>query len=779
MNIRFSILLILIATLYSCSSTKGLKDTDQLFVGTKVRFLDKENISDRNTLVKDIKLNYLKANTPGILNIKTGFYNWYDSTGTKGLKHAIKYKMGSKPVVFDHTMAKKTELRLENLLLGSGYLQSFVSCDTISHKRKVKVTCDIQLNKRYKIDSVFYPSDTLPMARVLKSMYTIDFLKPGEYIQRKNILQDRDAFVTVAHNNGYPFVSKEDIVFVVDTTLGNQLVDVHMQIRPTTDSTKYERYRYGAIYINPNFSLENDLPLDTTDMVAKENYNISDGYDFLSEKSLNKAIYIKEGIIYNQSRSTITSNRLLDFGLFKFVNLKTRVNPDNTLDQFYNLTTFKMESLSGELELNNRPGNFLGLVGKTSYINKNLFRGAERFEISLSGGLETQLGGSQELLKTLLPILKFGNNFTSPTDEPSVINTSDVTLEASLTIPSIVMPFKSFKTFRSYIPKTYMSLGVNQQRRVGFYTVRSANAKYGFKWNESEYKSSFAVPLDLKWLVLSNTTEEFDSIIDNDARLQLSLQTTLVSSSSYEYVYNKRNKYNPLNQLYFKGTIESAGNILNLFINPKQAGQQGEFLGTPFSQYVRINADVRKYWALQIGSLASRFVIGGAYAYGNSDEVPYSKQFSIGGANDLRAFGLRRIGPGSYIPASSSNTDNQFIDQTGDIKIEANVEYRFPIIGYFKGAFFVDAGNVWLFDRGIRPEGVFKFDEFYNQIAVGTGFGLRFDLEFFLLRLDIAFPIRNIDDNGNFSWELDEINFLSSSWRDEKMVLNLGIGYPF
>jgi outer membrane protein insertion porin family len=761
--IKLSILLVLLSLLCSCSSTKGLKDSDKLFVGTNTEFIDKQNISDRNALIRDIKLSYLRSNTPGLLNLKTGFYNWFDSTGTKGLKHSIKYKIGSEPVVFQKSMIIKTEKRLENLLVGSGYIKSTVSCDSISHKRKVKIKCDIRLNNRYKIDSVFYPKDTLPISKVLRSMYSIDFLKPGQYVQRKNIIKDRDAFVEAAHNNGYPFVSNDDIVFVVDTTVGNHQVDIHMQIRPQTDSTKYNRYRYGAIYINPNFSLEDDLTTDTSNMINKENYYISEGYDFLSEKSLNKAIYIKEGIIYNKSRSTITSNRLLDYGLFKFVNVKTRVNPNNTLDQFFNLTTFKMESLSGEIELNNRPGNFLGLVGKTSYVNKNLFRGAERFEISLSGGLETQFGASNQ----------------NPGVQQPFINTSDVTLETSLTIPSIVMPFFTFKTFRNYIPKTYMSLGVNQQRRVGFYTVRSANAKYGFKWNESEYKSSFFVPVDLKWLVLSNTTTEFDSIINNDPRLALSLQTTLVLGSTYEYVYNKRNKYNPTNQLYFKGTIESAGNFLNLFINPQTPNQPGTFIGTAFSQYVRLTADVRKYWSLKMGSLASRIVIGSAYAYGNSDEVPYSKQYSVGGANDLRAFGLRRIGPGSFIPVDPEDNNNQFIDQTGDIKIEANVEYRFPILGYFKGAFFVDAGNVWLFDRGIKPEGIFKFDKFYKQIAVGTGFGLRLDLDFFLLRLDVAFPIRNIKDNGQFAWVLDDIDFLSSAWRDENIVLNLGIGYPF
>jgi outer membrane protein assembly factor BamA len=757
-----------------------LKESDKLFVGTSAKYLDVYNASDKSTLSRDIKLTFLTANTPGILNIKTGFYNWFDSTGTSGFKHSIKYKVGSEPVVFQKSMIIKTAKRLENVLIGSGYLQSSVTCDSVSHKRKVKIKCELTLNNRFKIDSVFYPKDTLPMTKVLSDMYSIDFLKPGEYIQRKNIIKDRDAFVEAAHNNGYPFVTKDDIVFVVDTTLGDYQVDIHMQIRPPADSSKYFRYRYGDIYINPNFSLEDDMPTDTSNMLRKDNYKISEGYDFLSEKTLNKAFYIKQGLIYNQSRSTITSNRLLDFGIFKFVNVKTRVNPDQTLDQFYNLTTFKMESLSGEVELNNRPGNFLGLAGKTSYINKNLFKGAERFELSLSGGLETQIGGSRDLLELFIPPIRLLKNTQAPgIGQQPIINTSDITLEASLTIPSIIMPFFTFKTFRKYIPKTYMSLAANQQRRVGFFTVRSVNAKYGFKWNESEYKSSFFVPIDLKWLVLSNTTMEFDSILQNDARLALSLQTTLVLGSSYEYVYNKRNKYNPINQLYFKGTIESAGNFLNLIIDPKLPNEPGTFMGTPFAQYVRLTADVRKYWALDIGSLASRLVVGSAFAYGNSDEVPYSKQYSVGGANDLRAFGLRRIGPGSFISPVPTNNNNQFFDQTGDIKIEANVEYRFPILGYFKGAFFVDAGNVWLFDRGIKPEGIFKFDEFYKQIAVGTGFGLRLDLDFFLLRLDIAFPVRNITSTGKFDWVLDNINFLDAGWRNNNLVFNLGIGYPF
>lgn len=705
----------------SCGGIKGLKDSDKIFDGTNIEILDEENLSNRNALMNEIDFNLLKTKS-----------------------------------VFKKSMVQNSKQIINNIIIGNGYLKSTAVCDSTSRGRKVKINCDITLNKRYKIDSIFHPVDTLPIAKVLNTMHSIDFLKPGDYIQGKNIILDRDAFVDAAHNNGYPFLSKDDIVFIVDTTVGNYLVDVHMQIRPSSDSTKYERYRYGSIYINPNFSLESDLLTDTSDMINMDNYYISEGYDFLKENSLNKAMYIKEGIIYNKSRSKITSNRLSGLGLFKFVNVKTKVNPDRTLDQFFNLSTFKMESISGEFELNNRPGNFLGMVGKLTYTNKNIFKGAERFDISLSGGLENQFVSNQPLIN---------------------INTSDITLETSLTIPFIIMPFKPFKTNRNFIPKTFISLSINQQRNVTLFSARSLKAKYGFKWNETENKSSFWVPIDFQWFTLLSTTSEFDSLLISDPRLEVSFENTFVLGSLYEYVYNKRNKYNPLNQLYFKGTIESAGSLLNLFLNPSTANQPATILGTPFAQYLRLTADIRKYWGLNVGSLASRVVLGTGFAFGNSSELPYSKQYSIGGANDLRAFGLRRIGPGSFV--SQDTTNNQFFDQTGDIKIEFNLEYRFPIYGYFKGAFFVDAGNVWLYESDTRPEGVFKFDDFYNQLAIGTGFGLRFDIDYILLRLDIAFPIRNINSAGDFNWVADEIDLLSSSWLSNNLVYNLGIGYPF
>jgi outer membrane protein insertion porin family len=756
-SIKYILAIYIIVTLVACSGTKGLKPDDKLFSGTKVTYIDKQNVTKKSNVKRAVTANLLKANSPGFFNVKTGFYNWYEKTGKKGFKHAIKYRMGSQPVVFEPQKISITEKRIKKAMVDDGYLQAKVSCDSLENNNKIELECNATLGQRYVIDSVFYLQDTLPICKTLIVLHQLEYTKSGDYYQLKNLVSDRDELVAVGKNNGFPFINQQDVIYFVDTLVGDNKVDIHMRLRSTEDSLKYERYRYGGIYINPNFSLDTDNPTDTTHMNAYEEYNMVKGYDFLREDALNKAMFIKEGTIYDAKRSKLTTDRLLDFGLFKFVNVKTKVNPQtNRIDHFLNLTTYKMESITGELELNNRQGNFLGLLGKVTYSNKNMFGGAEKFDLSFSGGLETQFG-----------------------DKQSFINTSDIKLEAGLTIPTVVLPFFSFQTNRNFIPKTTISLSVNQTQRVEFYTVRSASAKYGFKWNETDVKSSFFRPVDLSWLVLSNTTPEFDVELANDRRLALSFQNTLISGSSYDFVYNKRDKFDPANQLYFKGSIESAGNLLSLFLKPNAGQTQADLFGTSFAQYTKLTADVRKYWSLgNSGSIASKLIVGAGFAYGNSDELPYSKQFSVGGANSIRSFRLRTLGPGEF---QSPSADNQFIDQTGDIKIESSVEYRFPIIGFFKGALFLDAGNVWLYDSDdtLKQNGVFSFDSFLNQVAVGTGLGLRIDIDFLVLRLDAAFPLRNIQADGKFGWVIKDIKPFSGSWHGRNMVFNLGIGYPF
>ncbi len=744
-------------SLVACSGTKGLNSADKLFVGTKVTYADASNITKGSEVKKSVTLSFLKPNTPGILNIKTGFYNFYEKTGKTGFKHAIKYRMGSQPVVFEPQKILTTENRIRKAMESDGYLQAKVSCDSMLVKNKVEIGCEATLGSRYVIDSVFYLQDTLPINKALISLHKLAYTKSGDYYQLRNLISDRDELVTASKNNGFPYVSQQDVIYFVDTLVGGNKVDLHMRFRTTEDSLKYDRYSYGGIYINPNFSIDTDSPTDKTNMVSYDKFDLVTGYDFLREEALNKAIAIKEGDIYDARKSKRTTDRLLDFGVFKFVNVKTVLDPSTKrIDHFFNLTTHKMESVTGELEINNRQGNFLGLLGKVTYSNKNFFGGAERLDLSFSGGLETQFG----------------------VDAPW-INTSDLKLEASLTMPSVVLPFFTIHTNKNFIPKTTMSLSGNQTTRFGFYKVRSANAKYGFKWNETDVKTSSFSPVDLTWLVLASKTPAFEKILLDDPRQAQSFQDQLISGSSYDFVYNRRDKFDPVNQLYFKGSIESAGNIISLLVKPDVVGKQADLFGTPYAQYIKLTADLRKYWSLgTYGSIASKLIAGVGVAYGNSDELPYSRQYSVGGANSIRSWRLRTLGPGEF---QSVSDENQFIDQTGDIKLETSIEYRFPIIEFFKGALFIDAGNVWLNESNdsLKQNGVFAFDTFASQIAVGAGIGFRFDIDFLVIRLDAAFPLRDIGDNSKFGWVINEIKPLSGIWYSENMIFNLGIGYPF
>jgi outer membrane protein assembly factor BamA len=240
-----------------------------------------------------------------------------------------------------------------------------------------------------------------------------------------------------------------------------------------------------------------------------------------------------------------------------------------------------------------------------------------------------------------------------------------------------------------------------------------------------------------------------------------------------------------VHSFYFAGTIDIAGNLLNAVQKQVKKSSDEPFVlfGSPYSQYARFDVDYRYYWQIDVhNKLATRLVLGTGFAYGNSTTLPYIKQFSIGGSNSIRAFPARSVGPGTYDVRSDPNQQGSafFIDQRGDIKLETNVEYRFDIIKSFKGALFVDAGNIWLLkeDPG-RPGGKFDRDKFLKELAVGTGLGFRFDFSFFVLRLDIAFPLRKPYLPPNERWVIDKIDFGSPSWRGDNLVFNIAIGYPF
>jgi outer membrane protein insertion porin family len=361
----------------------------------------------------------------------------------------------------------------------------------------------------------------------------------------------------------------------------------------------------------------------------------------------------------------------------------------------------------------------------------------------------------------------------------------------------MIVPFNINYSGRKYLPTTQVSIGSRVQQRIGFFRLNSFNMAYGYAWKENTLKTHEFYPVDINFVELGKTSPQFDELLNRNLYLKRSFENQFIPGARYSYTLNtqinekrldkfKERKFERSN-VYFNAKIDVAGNLIHALQGKRfqqdSTNDQGTVLGSPYSQFTKGEVDGRHY--LQI-SEKSKFVtrlnVGVGYAYGNSVTMPYIKQFAVGGSTSIRAFPARSLGPGTYNVRSDTHSENRtlFIDQRGDVKIEGNAEYRHDISNVIKGAVFVDAGNIWLLRNDPqRPGGKFEKTQFMKQLAVGSGLGLRFDFNFFVLRFDGAFPLRKPWYPDSHRWVFNQIDFGSRAWRRENLILNIAIGYPF
>jgi outer membrane protein assembly factor BamA len=466
---------------------------------------------------------------------------------------------------------------------------------------------------------------------------------------------------------------------------------------------------------------------------------------------------------------------------FKYVNVKFREDKrdSGSLHADIYMTPLLKKSVRMQLQAVSKSNNFVGPGFEASFTNRNFLRGAELFQFRLNAAYEVQISRQNA----------------------GALNAIELGAESSLSIPRFVTPAGIFR-YRSakYVPQTNFRLGYNLQQRLQYFRLISMNGGYGFLWRETTLKTHEFYPVDVSFVKLGKTSSVFDSLINRSPALRNSFQNQFILGSHYTFTLNTQLtedmelRYDPKarrkSNFYFAGTIDLSGNILSAAQNLANVKEgEKEFLGLPYSQYLRADIDFRYYYNItRTTKIATRLIAGVGHAYGNSETLPYIKQFAAGGSNSIRAFPARSLGPGTYNVRTDPNVTNQtfFIDQRGDIKLEGSAEYRFDIIKSFKGALFVDAGNIWSRNKEydneghiIRPGGEFNQKTFLAQLAMGTGAGVRFDLNFFVLRLDLAFPIRKPWLPEKERWVFNEIDFGSKTWRGQNLILNIAIGYPF
>ncbi|WP_159453832.1 translocation and assembly module lipoprotein TamL [Ohtaekwangia koreensis] len=772
-SIVFTIML-----LTSCTATKYLKEGESFYNGANINFETPQGrVGRKKILAKELHTYINPKPNSRFFAARPGVWLYFVAGTPKkkkgGLRNFLKHKLGQPPVLLSEATPSRTAKLLEGQLNNEGYFRSTVTEEVITKGKNSKVNYNVTLYRPYRIRSIQYPQvkDSV-YASIIKSLQEESLLDTGRRYDLERMQAEQVRIEEEVENFGFYYFDDRYLVFEADSTVGKRKVDLTLKLEEDIPARARKIFHLDQVNVYPNYSLSTDSVQARPDTTRINGYNYIDNKHFFRPEIITDVINLKKGNIYSREAQELTLSHLMGLGAFKFVNVKFSESPRKDsamLNADIYLTPLKKKSLRAEIQAVSKSNNFVGPGIAFTFTNRNFLRGAELFQLKLNTSYEVQI-----------------SNQTS-----GALNSFEAGLESSLTVPRFISPIHIDYTSRKYLPKTQFKLALNFQNRVSFFRISSFNAAYGYTWKESIAKSHEFFPIDLTFIKTDKKSAEFEKRLNENPVLSNSFEDQFILGTRYSYTINtqltedKAQQYEERqyrkHNFYFNGTIDVAGNLLNSVQRAIKNTEDSVYkiLNLPYSQYVRGDVDFRYYWAMdEHNKIASRIIVGTGYAYGNSTTMPYIKQFAIGGSNSIRAFPARSIGPGTYDVLREQSSDTvRFIDQRGDIKLEGNLEYRFDLIKSLKGAIFIDAGNIWLLkkDDQERPGGVFDKDTFLNQLAVGTGAGLRFDFSFFVLRVDVAFPLRRPAEG----WVARDIDFGSPSWRGDNIVFNIAIGYPF
>lgn len=742
----------------ACSGTQNLPEGELLYVGGKVTVKD-TSISRKERKALQSKLKEIIRPLPNkrLLGMrpKLFFYNLAgDVKKEKGFRHWLKYSVGEAPVLFSEVDLEYNRSLLQNFSENNGYFNTRTSADSTRHRKKATAEYVVTPGKQYRIKSIQFPTDSSVVGSAVRRTKRRSLLKVGEGYNLDVIKAERVRIDARLKEKGFYYFNADYLKVQVDSTVGKYDVDLILKVKDETPVAAKTVYKINKIVIYPNYSINNDT-LKTFEKY--HDFTIIGNDNLFKPRIFDRTMYFKKDDLYNRTDHNLSLNRLVNLGTFKFVKNQFRVSDTigNYLDAYYYLTPLTQKSIRIEILAKTNSANYTGTELKINWSNRNTFHGAELLSISAFGGLEVQLGGKN-------------NGF----------NVYRVGGEASLVWPRFISPFK-LKSSSGFVPRTNTTIGYEFQNRQKLYSLQTFKASFGYAWKENVRKEHLLNITEITFASPENVTDLYKEQLALNPSLKNVIEKQLIFGPTYSYTYTNEVNQRKKNTFYYKGGIDLSGTIAGLItgadINKKDPV---EILGIPFSQFVKVQSEFKHtYKFSKISLLKSRIIAGAAFAYGNSDEIPFSKQFFIGGTNSLRAFRSRALGPGTY---DGSNEVSQFVpDQSGDVKLEFNTELRTNIYRFINGALFMDAGNIWLLNKDENKPGSQFTKDFLNEIAVGVGAGLRFDFSFLVLRTDLAFPIRKPYLPNGQRWVIDEINLASGPWRSSNLIFNLAIGYPF
>ncbi|MEM9855727.1 MAG: BamA/TamA family outer membrane protein [Bacteroidota bacterium] len=761
MNKALLILSVITMFMMGCTGTKYLAENEHFYAGEELNFIQDSAIVKRQKLENElIPIVQPNANAK-LLGMRPGVW-FYNVAGNpkkeKGFKHWLKYNLGSPPVLVENANVDQMASRLQRYLINEGYFNAIVTGEIKLKKHTGKAIYRIETKQPYTLRNITYPNTDSTYESLMSTIEENSILKKGIRYRLEDLKTEQTRIEDFLEDRGFYYFDDSHLVHLADSAMGDHQVDLTLSLSNDTPERARRKFKIDSVLINPDYSISTDTtvnPIDEAQLTNYEGYTFINNDNYMRPDILAKTVVFGPGDIYSQKAESRTRERLMALGTYKYVDLKFQQSDSSSLTTQIFLTPLPKKSLRLELQALSKSNNFIGPALSASFQNRNTFRGAELLEIKLNASYEVQVGGQ--------------NN--------PPLNAYELNFETSLTIPRLITPFNfDYRSLR-FIPQTKMSLGTRLQSRINVFQINSFEARYGFLWQESYTKRHELYPVNLSFVQLSQSSSEFENRLLTDINLARSLEDQFIIGSIYEYTLNTKNgvkERKSRNHYYFNVLLDVSGNLANLTERAIKNDEESSSSAIPYSQYTKVQLDFRYYRKLGVDKeLATRLILGAARAYGNSEDVPFIKQFSAGGSNSIRAFRARSLGPGTF--EQDIDESSLILDETGDVKIEANLEYRAPIAGVLEGALFLDAGNIWFWESrpDEKPGGSFGTD-FLNDLAIGTGAGLRFNFSFFILRFDLAFPLKTPS-----KWVYDDINPLKRDWRRDNLLLNIAIGYPF
>jgi outer membrane protein assembly factor BamA len=766
--------------LSGCKVTKNLSSGEYLLIENKIQ------ISNRKILPEELEP-YLqqKPNTKlfGLFRTNIALYNMGNKGKDTKFKKWLRTKAGSEPVILDTSLTAVSIKQMTMYLGNKGYFKSFVSDTIIYKKKKATVRYRVKAAQPYLIRHLSYAVSDTQLAVFVYQDTAKCLIKKGANFDSYLLDDERTRITSNLLNDGFFRFSNIYIKYRIDTSFLQHQCDITLEIInrvvPSFDNfttvrqIPHKRYVINRVYIYPEFDhlITFTGPYDTLVKTYQSPVKgePSNTYYFLYQnqfrvkpRTIAQSIFIAPNSHYNLLDVNQSYAQLSGLQVFKYINIQfreveedksSRLQKADLIDCHVELSRAPAQSFSVTTDGTNSGGAF-GVQANLGYQNRNIFRGGQLFHLNLSGSLQMQASDGAT-----------GNNF---------FNTMELSVNAGITFPQFLIPIKPESLSKSFKPRTTISVGYSFQHQQ-HYDQHISNIIFGYSWLQNDKIKHVLNPVEVS-LVKVYTDAYFDSVMNSEQDNRLKNQYTdhAVAGLKYTFTFSNQQISKVKNFAYIRANFETGGNLIyavnKILKSPLPDSGTYQIFGLPYAQYVRPDIDFRYYNVFgNKFSLVYRFYGGIGIPYGNSSLLPFEKSFFAGGANGMRGWVMYTLGPGSYNNEGSSATFNQI----GDLQLEANIEYRFPVYHWIRGAVFVDAGNIWILKPSQDlPGGEFTFPGFLDQIALDSGIGIRLDFDFFIFRFDPAIPLYVPSFPKYDRWYFNKMQIKDIIW-------NFGIGYPF